>query len=299
MLFSSRDFEYSLCAVAIDTTERRRLRNRLAKRKSRSEVKRKQLERPADNPSVTVVLDDTSSAAAPTSSVARTHRPHLAHQSPMGDQRTRDMASEVTTTQYLTQQNQEQPYLGSASDQTNVYAVEQMETGNTRCYTSRTFQRYPTSYTRAEDLPRFDVAATSILPTNNDLTQAASAPPVPAVATQEDDLFNLFNDNSKPHKLHRPMGGTPLHIAAALGHLSTVKILIVYGADINAVDDARLTPAHYAALNNHGAVLSTLLENGANSNGVDPEGYTLLYKAAENGYDDVVERLLRHGVCME
>ena len=111
------------------------------------------------------------------------------------------MASEVTTTQYLTQQNQEQPYLGSASDQTNVYAVEQMETGNTRCYTSRTFQRYPTSYTRAEDLPRFDVAATSILPTNNDLTQAASAPPVPAVATQEDDLFNLFNDNSKPHKV--------------------------------------------------------------------------------------------------
>ncbi|RTE68745.1 hypothetical protein BHE90_016875, partial [Fusarium euwallaceae] len=89
--------------------------------------------------------------------------------------------------------------------------------------------------------------------------------------------------------------GSPLHIAAAMGHLKVAKTLITYGANVNEVDAAGFTPIHYATRNNRTAMVLLLLENGADIYSLDPEGCTPLYRASQSGNNDLVERLLKHG----
>ncbi|UZP42855.1 hypothetical protein NXS19_010671 [Fusarium pseudograminearum] len=93
--------------------------------------------------------------------------------------------------------------------------------------------------------------------------------------------------------------GSPLHIAAAMGHLKVVKTLITYGANVNEVDAAGYSPIHYATRNNHTAIVALLLEKGADVYSRDPEGCTPLFRASQEGNNEIVERLLKHGaqVC--
>jgi ankyrin repeat protein len=63
-----------------------------------------------------------------------------------------------------------------------------------------------------------------------------------------------------------------IHIAAHIGDLRTIEILLNAGADINAVGDMGLTAAHYAAMGQHRQVLDYIISRGADVMIVDEFG---------------------------
>lgn len=59
-------------------------------------------------------------------------------------------------------------------------------------------------------------------------------------------------------------GRTPLHDAAAKGHVDVAALLLGHGADVNARDGClRMTPLHWAASGGHEAMVALLLTHGA------------------------------------
>ena len=61
-------------------------------------------------------------------------------------------------------------------------------------------------------------------------------------------------------------GNTALHIAAELGNIRAARILLYYGASVDAVNSAGLYPLHLASLNGNPAIVSLLVESGADIN---------------------------------
>ena len=83
-----------------------------------------------------------------------------------------------------------------------------------------------------------------------------------AVADSGADVLGARRDGLNPAS---GFGGTPLHTAAALANLDTVKFLIMRGADVDmssGSDGDR--PLHYAAKRNARDVIDALLASGAN-----------------------------------
>lgn len=68
---------------------------------------------------------------------------------------------------------------------------------------------------------------------------------------------------------------TPLHYAAALGHLSTLRLLIKHGADINAGIVCEKTPLYFAVQNEAVSCVKELLEHHASPNTPQVMNYCL------------------------
>lgn len=92
---------------------------------------------------------------------------------------------------------------------------------------------------------------------------------------------------------------TALHLAAAKGHDTIVKLLIDGGANLDVKDDFGMTAMRLAAgapkksvFEGHLACVKLLCEGGASANVVCMYGWTPLMKAAEMGYRDVCQILL-------
>ncbi|XP_071507959.1 histone-lysine N-methyltransferase EHMT2-like [Diadema antillarum] len=88
---------------------------------------------------------------------------------------------------------------------------------------------------------------------------------------------------------------TPLHGAAAKGHLDIICLLLQSGANIEAVDANLATPLHAAAENSHLACVQYLVKCGANINHKDDEGSTPLHIATKSGNMDMLGYLLTLG----
>ena len=93
---------------------------------------------------------------------------------------------------------------------------------------------------------------------------------------------------------------TLLHTAASNGYSDIVKLLLHYGADIEAKGVSNgFTPLHCAALNNRLEVLNLLLKCGAHKEAQASCGRTALHIAVENGFLDGVKVLLENKVDPE
>jgi ankyrin repeat protein len=57
-------------------------------------------------------------------------------------------------------------------------------------------------------------------------------------------------------------GMTGLHLAAKRGHSAVAKLLIEYGANVQALTSIGLTPLHIAAHNGHIDTAEILIQNG-------------------------------------
>ncbi|MGB9602646.1 MAG: ankyrin repeat domain-containing protein [Limisphaerales bacterium] len=91
-----------------------------------------------------------------------------------------------------------------------------------------------------------------------------------------------------------------IHTAAENGDLETVKKLVGQDAKlIDAPDREGKTPLHYAAAKGHLAVVEWLVKNGANVNARNSSGITPLYLAKGFGKKDVAEFLEKYGGSAE
>lgn len=70
--------------------------------------------------------------------------------------------------------------------------------------------------------------------------------------------LRLLVQGADPNYFHEEKLSTPLHVAAKFGQMSQVELLLVYGADINAIDGNNLTPIELAKANNHTLIAERL-----------------------------------------
>jgi ankyrin repeat protein len=108
-------------------------------------------------------------------------------------------------------------------------------------------------------------------------------------------------------------GATPLFLAAARGHVETVRALIAGGADPSITTDAGTAPLHVATWGgdpyfrdwtedekkNLFEVTRRLVELGADVNSAGEHGWTALHGAAYKGVDAIVQFLVEHGARTE
>ncbi|XP_023037867.1 protein fem-1 homolog B isoform X2 [Drosophila willistoni] len=92
---------------------------------------------------------------------------------------------------------------------------------------------------------------------------------------------------------------SPLRAACYEGRLDIVEFLIDNGADVNATNLFNNNTLMIAAYKGHALVVKTLLENGARPDEQALCGATALHYASESGHLDVVEALLDHGATLK
>ncbi|MHB0935709.1 MAG: ankyrin repeat domain-containing protein [Armatimonadota bacterium] len=89
---------------------------------------------------------------------------------------------------------------------------------------------------------------------------------------------------------------TPLHLAAAQGNAPLAELLLLHGAEINAVDlTTGRTPLHLAAHHGHRQMIRLLLSRGANRSIADRSGLTPL-QVAQHAQKTAVAELLLQGM---
>ncbi|KAA0708129.1 hypothetical protein E1301_Tti023431 [Triplophysa tibetana] len=103
-------------------------------------------------------------------------------------------------------------------------------------------------------------------------------------------LNNRVNLNARDIKERQS-----IHLAAHLGHLEVVKLLLSCSADISCRDKQGFTPIHVAALSGHIEVVKCLLRHGAEIDEVDVLGNTALHMACYTCQRRVASELIYYG----
>ena len=90
-------------------------------------------------------------------------------------------------------------------------------------------------------------------------------------------------------------GITALHIACSYPTRALVRLVLDYGAYIDAKDPSGQTPLYLATVGGFPSIVKLLLEEGARPNIIISGRRTALYKSGDNDPSDVVKLLLRYG----
>lgn len=92
-----------------------------------------------------------------------------------------------------------------------------------------------------------------------------------------------------------PGGKTPLMVAAKIGDLELVRLLLSRGAEINARTQNGGTPLMFSAIPGNPDIVRLLIERGADVNAVAHFDWTALMVASAKGHDSVIRVLLENG----
>lgn len=106
-----------------------------------------------------------------------------------------------------------------------------------------------------------------------------------AVRTQSAPVVQLLVALGAQLDVQTADGDTPLHLAAASGHLDIVQTLIKAGAPLHTRNHGDLAPLHVAATGDSAAVVDALLAAGADANLVSPRASTALVLSTRAGKD--------------
>lgn len=90
-------------------------------------------------------------------------------------------------------------------------------------------------------------------------------------------------------------GRTPLMLAASMGRLASVEILMKNYADVDTIDNFGWSALMFGVYYNHIDVVTFMLESGVNPNLLSPQGLTALKIAQEHKRIKMVELLLEYG----
>jgi ankyrin repeat protein len=88
---------------------------------------------------------------------------------------------------------------------------------------------------------------------------------------------------------------TALHVACGQPKRAIVRVVLDYGASIDAKDHLNRTPLYLACVGGFVGSVEILLEEGARTNIIAEQGQTALYKSAGKGQEEIVELLLSYG----
>jgi ankyrin repeat protein len=94
-------------------------------------------------------------------------------------------------------------------------------------------------------------------------------------------------------------GNTPLHIAATIGSVELIELILSKGADINAQNTQLNTPLHEAIQNRKENISLLLIENGADLNKVNTQDQTPLHRAALHNQKRTGEMLIDKGASVD
>jgi len=108
------------------------------------------------------------------------------------------------------------------------------------------------------------------------------------------DIAKLLLSNNAPVNATNSVGETPLHSAAATGRTELAELLLVNHANANAKANNGETPLHLAAYSGHKEVARLLLANNAEVNARDNDGATPLHRAVHR-HKDLAALLRQHG----
>ncbi|XP_030393859.1 E3 ubiquitin-protein ligase MIB2 isoform X7 [Gopherus evgoodei] len=89
-------------------------------------------------------------------------------------------------------------------------------------------------------------------------------------------------------------GRTALQVAAHLGRVEVVKILLQANANIDLKDEEGDAALHYAAFGNQAEVVRVLVSHGANADLLNNAKCTALYVAVSKGFTEIVRILCEH-----
>ncbi|XP_043561189.1 ankyrin repeat and SOCS box protein 12a [Chiloscyllium plagiosum] len=89
--------------------------------------------------------------------------------------------------------------------------------------------------------------------------------------------------------------GTPLRLAASMGHLKCLEALLAHGAEVDSLDVKAQTPLFTAVSGKHLDCVQALLRAGANPNGSIYNNSSPLLIAAREGDVEILKELLDHG----
>ncbi|MBQ3162279.1 MAG: ankyrin repeat domain-containing protein [Oscillospiraceae bacterium] len=113
--------------------------------------------------------------------------------------------------------------------------------------------------------------------------------------THKAEHISHSGDSTYGYRYSDACGITPLMLAASAGNTETVRLLIEYGADVNAANYCGKTPLMYAATSQKGdrtvEIIEILLENGAEKYAVDNYGQTAHDHALHFDADKIYEYL--------
>ncbi|MEN8147243.1 MAG: ankyrin repeat domain-containing protein [Campylobacterota bacterium] len=93
-------------------------------------------------------------------------------------------------------------------------------------------------------------------------------------------------------------GRTPLMLAASMGRLSSVMLLMNNYAAKDTIDNFGWSALMFGVYYNHIDVVTFMLENGVNPNQVSPQGLTALKIAQEHNRIKMVDLLLEYGAMV-
>ena len=128
-------------------------------------------------------------------------------------------------------------------------------------------------------------------------------PAVVALARRHFQLAQALHLNGSSVEPRGYSDNTPLHAAAYHGDLEMVQVLLGYGVDVNALNDAGCTPLDFASRDGHrndSRVVQLLIEHGADPNTrASRSGFAPLHRASEHGRFEVVRLLIDHGANVE
>ncbi|MFO7958682.1 MAG: ankyrin repeat domain-containing protein [Candidatus Brocadiia bacterium] len=106
-------------------------------------------------------------------------------------------------------------------------------------------------------------------------------------------VATLLADQPELAKLRAPNGESPLH-AAALGAPDILRLLLVYGAEVDAGNALSLTPLHMAVSQGELACVRVLLPAGADPSAQDMFGQGPLQYALNSDRQETARVLLAH-----
>ena len=122
-----------------------------------------------------------------------------------------------------------------------------------------------------------------------------------AAENRHSKVLEILLDRGMTPNTFEQYGFTPLHLAVKANNLTSVKMLIKKGADINqkSKNEIQISALHIASRFGNEPIAEFLLENNALPNDRQLDGSTPLLVACKYGYYKVAKLLLKYGASVE